>query len=394
MSEKSQQSQPPYWHAWRDVILSTHPQRRAWVGLSLLALAMTMASILVLVMVAHTLPNANIAAVHWWAAITAAGMFCMTTAVRFGWSASLRNPALTQPQMVWALTSGAVIYVLMGEAHGLVPGVMAMILFFGTFDLSVGKVIAIGVYALAAFLGAIGAAAYINEAPFSVMDTAYSLMVVLLLSGSIALNLRIQRIRQRLNEKRHALSEALRQNRELASRDELTGLINRRTMVERMGEEHRRSLRNGRPLLLALLDIDHFKRVNDTYGHATGDQTLKKFAQVVSATARGTDVLARWGGEEFVLMATDTQSQYAFELLERIRQAVASTVIAHDAGALRITVSSGLAQQLPGETVEHTLERADKALYTAKLLGRNRVAMAPTELPKGISAAEQKKEEA
>ena len=217
-----------------------------------------------------------------------------------------------------------------------------------------------------------------NASPFGYLDTAYALMVLIVLGGSIALNLRIQRIRARLQEQREALAQALAVNRDLATRDELTALPNRRAMQDLMELERRRNLRNGRPLLLAQLDIDHFKRVNDTHGHATGDRALQAFAGIVRASVRDTDVLARWGGEEFVLLLSDTQMDDARDLLERVRQAVAAMEIPHAAGVLRMTVSAGLALHLPGDMVEQTLERADQALYTAKSLGRNRVVVAPS----------------
>jgi len=210
------------------------------------------------------------------------------------------------------------------------------------------------------------------------LDTAYALMVVIVLGGCIALNLRIHRIRARLQQQREALAQALDINRELATRDELTGLINRRAMLDLMELEHRRSLRTGRPLLLAQLDIDHFKPINDQHGHATGDRALQAFAGTVRANVRDTDVLARWGGEEFVLMLCETQLDDARELLERVRQAVEALEIPHATGTLRLTVSAGLALHLPGDTVVHTLERADQALYTAKALGRNRWVVAPS----------------
>ena len=237
--------------------------------------------------------------------------------------------------------------------------------------------ISIGVYALAAFVFAIGVSTRFTAAPFGYLDTGYALMVLIVMSGSIALSLRIQRIRERVAKQRKALADALRINRELAARDELTGLLNRRAMMELMQLEERRSQRSGRPLLLAQLDIDHFKPINDTHGHATGDRALQAFSSAVLNVVRDTDVLARWGGEEFVLMVTDTQCEHARDLLERIRVTVAAMEIPHATGTLRMTLSAGLAQHVPGQTLEHTLERADQALYTAKALGRNRVSVAP-----------------
>lgn len=366
------------WQRLRDVILSTDPKRRTLVSMALLALVLMTSSAGVMLLVAHSSSAVNATAVQWWAALSVGGLVVMTAFIRSGETARLRDPSLTIPQMVWTITSGAVAYVLAGDARGLIPSVLAMILFFGTFALTMAEVIGIGAFALLAFACAIGVTSRFSASPFGYLDTAYALMVLIVLSGCVALNLRIQRIRVRLHEQRVALAEALQVNRELASRDELTGLINRRAMQDLMGLEHRRSVRSGRPMLLAQLDIDHFKPINDTHGHATGDRALQAFASTVRDSVRDTDVLARWGGEEFVLMLSDTQPEDARELLERIRRAVAAMAIPHATGTLHMTVSMGLALHLPGDTVEHTLERADQALYTAKALGRNRVVVAPS----------------
>lgn len=368
---------PSRWHRFRDLVLSSHPRRRRLVSMALLALVLMVCSAGVMLMIAAASSEVNAAAVHGWAAISVGGLAVMTAFIRSGATARLLDPSLTVPQMVWTITSGAVAYVLAGDARGVVPSVLAMILFFGTFGLTVAEVIGIGVYALLAFACAVAATARYGEGPFGYLDMAYAFMVVIVLSGSIALNLRIQRIRARLREQREALAHALAVNRELATHDELTGLSNRRALQDLMELEHRRSLRHGRTMLLAQLDIDHFKRINDAFGHATGDRALQAFASVVRASVRDTDVLARWGGEEFVLLLPETRLEDARELLERLRQAVAAMEIPHVEGTLRMTVSIGVAAHLPGDTVDMTLERADQALYTAKSLGRNRIAVAP-----------------
>ena len=368
---------PARWQRLKDVILSTDPRRRTLVGMALLALTLMAGSAGVMLLVAHSSTTVDQTAVQWWAALSVGGLAVMTAFIRSGETARLRDPSLTIPQMVWTITSGAVAYVLAGDARGLALSVLAMILFFGTFGLTVAEVIGIGGYALLAFASAIGVSSRFNANASGYLDTAYALMVLIVLTGCIGLNLRIQRIRAKLQQQREALAQALEVNRELATRDELTGLINRRAMLDLMALEHRRSLRSGRPMLLAQLDIDHFKPINDQHGHATGDRALQAFAGTVRACVRDTDFLARWGGEEFVLMLTDTSADHARKLLERIRQAVQALEIAHSAGSLQLTVSIGLAQHLPGDTVEHTLERADQALYRAKALGRNRVVVAP-----------------
>jgi diguanylate cyclase (GGDEF)-like protein len=369
-------------------VLSSDRRQRTIGSMALLALLLMAGSAGVMLILAHAGKTLHEEAVQWWAALSVGGLMVMTALVLSGWSRRLPDPSLTIAQMAWTITSGAVAYVLAGDARGVVPSVLAMILFFGTFGLNLAQVIGIGSYALLAFVVAVVASARFNAGSYGVVDMAYALMVLLVLSGSIALNLRIQSIRQHLRQQREALAQALAENRELATRDELTGLVNRRAMLDLMRLEQRRSLRSGNPLLLALLDIDHFKPINDEHGHSTGDRALQAFTAAVRASVRDTDVLARWGGEEFVLMLCDTRLDDGHELLERVRQAVAGLQVLHAPEPVCFTVSAGLALHQVGDTIEYTLERADQALYAAKALGRNRVAVAPSHRSPGAFAAQ------
>ena len=363
---------PLAWQPLRDWLLSTDPSRRIRTSMASLGLVLMSASAAVMLYVAHA-GMAPMRPVAWWAAISVAGVAALWLLVRTGWSERLQDPALTMSQMLWTITSGAVAYVIAGQARGIVPAVLAMILFFGTFGLRTPQILAIGLYALAAFGLAILLSPHFGGTHNGVLDTAYAAMVALVLLGCMALNLRIQRIRARMLQQRTELSRALILNRELATRDELTGLLNRRHMLELMHLEQRRAERSGRNLVVALLDIDHFKAINDNHGHALGDRALQLFAGTVRSSVRGTDVLARWGGEEFVLLISDTVTDDAADLLERVRCAVAAQSLPHTSGAICFTVSIGMAVYQQGESIEHTLERADKALYAAKNSGRDRV---------------------
>ena len=173
------------------------------------------------------------------------------------------------------------------------------------------------------------------------------------------------------------LQRALSTINELAIRDELTGSHNRRFLLGLIEREKERSDRNGRPFCLCLFDIDFFKRINDTYGHAAGDVVLRSFAQTVQGQIRGTDAFGRYGGEEFLLMLPETPAPDAVVLAERIRKAVAAmrcTDGADGAGAaITLTVSAGVAEYRLGEGAAQTIGRADEALYAAKSLGRNQV---------------------
>ena len=376
----------PRWQRAVDFVLSTDPKLRQRTGMSLLALVLMVCSAMVMLLVAHA-GVAPLRSVQWWAAVSTAGLVLMLVLIRLRCTLHLADPGLDIPQMAWTITSGAVAYVLAGEARGIVPSVLAMILFFGTFGLTVRQVIGIGLYALANFALAVAMVGWLGDAQSVVLDTAYALMVAIVLGGCMALNMRIQHIRARLRQQRAELAQALADIRLLATRDELTGLLNRRAMLDLMQLEQRRSQRTGRNLLLALLDLDHFKAINDTHGHAAGDRALQAFTTAVRTTVRGTDVLARWGGEEFVLMLCETPCEHAADLLERVRCAVAVLAVPHAPVPLTFTVSIGLAEHCPGESLEATLERADRALYAAKAAGRDRVVVAPLPAPHPAASA-------
>ncbi len=158
--------------------------------------------------------------------------------------------------------------------------------------------------------------------------------------------------------------------REYAEKDSLTGLFNRRKFYELLGQEKERATRYSRALSLIMFDIDHFKAVNDTYGHAVGDKVLKTTASVVAEHIRKTDILGRIGGEEFAVLATETTAESALALAEKIRCAVEMT---HHDEAGKITVSLGVSAYDNGFTLDEFMRRADEALYEAKNKGRNRV---------------------
>ena len=162
----------------------------------------------------------------------------------------------------------------------------------------------------------------------------------------------------------------------LAATDPLTGVYNRRTFIELAGMALARAQRTKTPLSLVMLDLDHFKRVNDHHGHLVGDEVLKSFVRLVETCLRREDLLVRFGGEEFCVLLPEATLEGAMVLAERIRNLVADTTLAVDKTAIKVTVSSGVDSIRGGEqsSVETLLERADQALYRAKTAGRNRVA--------------------
>jgi diguanylate cyclase (GGDEF)-like protein len=160
----------------------------------------------------------------------------------------------------------------------------------------------------------------------------------------------------------------------LSVTDSHTRAFNRRYLVPRLEEEMARSGRNGAPLSLALMDLDHFKDVNDEHGHAAGDRVLREFADRVRTATRVQDGLVRWGGEEFVLVMPDTDAARALQVAERIREGLASDPIAVSEGVVvEQTVSIGVSTWDGAESAGALVERADRAMYAAKRAGRDRV---------------------
>jgi diguanylate cyclase (GGDEF)-like protein len=156
---------------------------------------------------------------------------------------------------------------------------------------------------------------------------------------------------------------------ELARTDGLTGLPNRRVFDERLEDELRRSARSRRPFALAIFDVDRFKQINDTYGHRTGDDALRAFADTLRKHTRHVDLAARFAGDEFAMILLDVDHGEAHAIVERIVQAIRNLSVSED---LKLSASAGVTLSYPVDSAETIIERADSALYKAKQSGRDR----------------------
>jgi diguanylate cyclase (GGDEF)-like protein len=178
-------------------------------------------------------------------------------------------------------------------------------------------------------------------------------------------------IRVRIGRQARELQEAVDTVRQMATTDMLTGALNRRMMTELAEAELKLTERTGAPLCVALIDIDHFKRVNDVHGHHAGDAVLRSLSQHAQSDIRQVDKFSRWGGEEFLVMLPSITAADALNAMERLRQSVEALTIPGHA-TLKVTFSAGIAQWQLGETLEQLVERADQALNEANRQGRNR----------------------
>ena len=174
-----------------------------------------------------------------------------------------------------------------------------------------------------------------------------------------------------------ALIELLEANRRLALHDGLTDLLNRRAFDEALDRAASQASRGGQSLSLLMIDLDHFKRLNDTYGHTVGDIALQAAAAEIRLQVRGGDLAARYGGEEFAIILPETDGPAAFRMAERLRKALADRVIKVGDEQIKVTASCGVsATDLGYATPEELIHSADEALYASKETGRNRTSLA------------------
>ncbi len=209
-----------------------------------------------------------------------------------------------------------------------------------------------------------------------------------ILSGCIVLGLLLLRwlplaIRERVGSDKHA-----NELETMAAVDWLTGVYNRRHFEKLARAEFARSQRYLRPLSFLMLDIDHFKEINDRFGHAAGDRVLKAIANACCSAKRDSDVVARVGGEEFALMLPETTAEAAMKLAERLRQQIGASYVTIGKEQVNVTISVGVAGAAAATSgIESLLGRADHALYQAKRSGRNRVALYRTDEPSALGEA-------
>ncbi len=359
-----------------DLLLGTDPVQRARLaqaGLAMLLLGAGVAAMHYFGWVGLV----PMAAVAWWAAVSLTGMVVFFVLIRSGRSRRWQEPSLTVPQMLFALASAAVAYALLGPARGAVFPIVMVILMFGMFVATPRQMRWISAYAVVLFGASMGLMAWRNPLVYlPAIEFGHFLLIATMVPGVSLLAARLSRIRHRSRVQRGELAQALARLREHTTRDELTGLINRRHVQALMEKEHQRCIRSGQSFCLAMMDIDGFKPINVEHGYPVGDAVLRAVAQEALRHVRVSDVLARWGGEEFVLLMSDTRAALARGGVERLQQRVAALRIPHGPVALGVTWSAGLAEHHAGETVVQTLERAERALHESRPQGKARLVVA------------------
>jgi diguanylate cyclase (GGDEF)-like protein len=298
-------------------------------------------------------------------------LFLRGTNLRFA------DPSLTAAQVMVGLVWHTTFLANLDEARGALLMFYVIVLLFGVFQLPPRIFARCAAFAFFCFtsMNLIEGYTMRMEQPLQSLLQIFILMLVLLWLSLVAGY--VQTLRQRMRQRRVALQAhqdtlrgMMRQLEDLVATDELTGLFNRRHFL-RLASREIASLRPGRQHGLALIDLDHFKRINDAYGHATGDRVLQIFASVANTCLREGDVLARYGGEEFVLLLPNSDPLQFATCCERLREAFAQAELL-DLGVTDVSLSVGMTMLQMGDDLDQALQRADQALYRAKDNGRNR----------------------
>lgn len=311
-------------------------------------------------------------------AVAAAASATFYGLIRSGANLRLADPSLTLPQLLvcsaiqigfaLALPSLATVFIInlfVAFAFGILQQKQREFLIAGAF-------VAIGLFFV-----------LVREVPptqvifgSSSERLVFWVFIVLALGRFTTVSIAASELRATLHERNRELRQSLAKIEELATRDHLTKLYNRRHMDSLIAQELSRADRGGDTFCLAVVDIDHFKSINDRHGHDTGDKTLVEFGRLLPMMLRDTDQVARWGGEEFVVLLVATAIAGGTEVMERLR----ARVEGNDWSAAEIPVSPtcsiGVAERQADETIDDVLRRADAALYAAKHGGRNRVVSA------------------
>lgn len=289
---------------------------------------------------------------------------------RTGLNLRFGDPSLTTEQVGAAILLLAYIMYHAGQARAVLTPFYLVAMLFGVLRLNAVRMMGLAFVALLAHATMLHFLYLRGPGVNPSAALAEFLVLAVVLPWFAVMGGYVNRLRMRLSDSHQELQLAVERIGELAIRDELTGLYNRRYLMEALAREQSRAERLGTPFAVCLIDIDHFKSINDGFGHASGDGVLKEFARLIPPELRGVDVHGRFGGEEFLIILPGTGREGAQVCAERVR---AKTEAAAFPGVPRVTVTIGVAIYAGKEPVSALLARADKALYEGKSAGRNRV---------------------
>jgi diguanylate cyclase len=304
--------------------------------------------------------------------------------IHTGRNLRFQDPSMTSAQMIVSLIPALWVMAFLeaGQARAIFLLIAIVPMLFGILALTTRQFLLVGLCFCGLYaLLILGLWTYRPTVLDGELEILQAVAFLLVMAEITVIGGFISGLRGKLRQRNRELGEAMEQIRELVNVDSLTGVYNRRRLFEVIHEESNRYSRSPGSFSICLLDIDHFKLVNDTHGHQAGDAILQAVAKCVAGDLRTIDCFGRYGGEEFLMVLPQTPLDGANIKAERVRQKVASLKFPGIGDEFRVTVSIGVAEYHNDESTDDTLQRADKALYRAKDAGRNRVEIAQHEVP-------------
>lgn len=371
---------PTWWRRAGDVVLGTDPKQRVRLSRTLLGHQVFFAVIaLRFVGVGYDMVSVRDAAIV--ALYDLIGIGVIYAVLRSGYTLRFKDPALSLFQILFAVSALVLSYALVEASRSVSLQLLCLILVFGMYRLSSAQILLVGLSAVGMLVGMLLLMWRAHAEGFDMRQETLNIALAAVMLPTLSVVARqVGRMRQRLIKQRADMTVVLEQLHQLATRDVLTGLVNRHYMNDLLRDQFKRVQRNGRPSCLAILDIDHFKQVNDRLGHQAGDEVLISFAKQASAGLGPSDVICRWGGEEFLVFLPEATSEEAAATIERLRDRLHILLPADAQGQVRqVTFSAGVAQLGTKWPLDDVMEAADRALYEAKEAGRNRVVIAKAE---------------
>lgn len=304
------------------------------------------------------------------------GLLCLYNLALFGVFRSglnrrFRDPSLTLFQMMVGTLWAMVTVYHAGPVRGGMLLLYLVVFVYGLFRLKLGQFLFLSLFAIANYGGVLFLLYRQDPAGFDVRVEMMNLVILVAVLPWFSL------VGGYITSLREKVARAMETIEKLAIHDELTQVFNRRQMFQILEREKALGDRGVHPFSICIFDLDHFKEVNDTFGHAKGDFVLRTVAQTIRKNLRDIDHIARYGGEEFILILTNSGMSEAMQCAERVRSLTEALAFKGLPAGFRVTISVGVTKYTPSEDIRRSINRADKALYRAKALGRNRVEYEP-----------------
>ena len=297
--------------------------------------------------------------------------------LRSGLNLRFKDPSLTMVQILWAILCVMYATYHLNEARAAALMIGLLVMNFGAFRLNLVQLISVAVYAIAGYMLVVYLL-YVNHPELFVLQLelfVLSAFAAAFLTTTLVGH-EVYALRAKLRNRNRQLETALEKVNRLAITDELTDTHNRRYIDDVLERQAALAHRGEYRLSVCFFDRDHFKNINDTYGHAAGDLILVEVTKIARSAIRTSDYLARYGGEEFIIIFSATATELATAVAERIRRTMAETVFTPLGPDTRVTISCGVTEYRAPETIDALLVRADDAMYAAKDSGRDAVVRA------------------